>query len=63
MKQYTVVGVYEDTEQRYAEHFTAENPAKAIEYCLKEAPGLLIAGVFEGKLTPVDAGPNARDRR
>ena len=52
LKQYTVIGVYADNHQRWAESFMAEDVAHAEEQAQDSAGGdLIIAGVVLGKVT------------
>lgn len=53
---YTVLGIYPDTEQRFATSVEAETPQRAEELAYAEADGeLWIAGVIEGEHVCVDA--------
>ena len=55
---YTVVGLYTENGQRYAESVEAANPAEAEKAVLHQAEEeLVIAGVFEGELQTVDQDP------
>lgn len=52
-RDYTVFGIYDDTDQRFCDTYEAEGVEDAIE----QAPyDLTVAGVFEGDLTPADKG-------
>lgn len=58
MKTYTVVAVYADNHQRYADTFEAKNPEGAEKKAQalakkEEASELIIAAVFEGDVKPV----------
>ena len=53
-KTYTVAAVYEDNRQRFACAVEATSPGDAIREINEAYPGLIIAGVFEGKHTAVD---------
>ena len=58
LKMFTVVGFYEDNNQRYCDTFEAKTPDKAEKMALakaraEESTDLLIAGVFEGELSAV----------
>ena len=57
MKQYTVLAVYTDNYQRYAENVEAENPVHAEVLVRQEvAPlELAVAGVIEGNHECADA--------
>ena len=57
LKQYTVVGVYADNDyQRFADCVEAEDPQQAEYLVVNSAVGeLIVAGVFEGDITAVDA--------
>ena len=59
--KYTVFGVYEDNRQRYAATVEADTPlgAEATARALASA-GLIIAGVVEGQVVPVDEDPETR---
>lgn len=58
LKMFTVVGCYEDNNQRYCDTFEATTPYKAERMAIararaEETANLLIAGVFEGDLSAV----------
>ena len=47
---YLVIGIYEDNNQRFAEDFQARSPEEAEKMCLREYPGLIIAGVCKARV-------------
>jgi len=49
MKQYTVIGFYDDTGLKYLRHHRAESPLKAAEAAARVDGGLIIAAVIAGK--------------
>lgn len=55
---YTVIGVWPETQERYAEHVTAASPRQAedlAQMTAREKGGVLwVCGVFEGKQIAVD---------
>jgi hypothetical protein len=57
LKTYTVVGIYEDNHQRWAESYQADDAAHAEEQALDSAKSqdceLLIAAVIEGDVKVV----------
>jgi hypothetical protein len=57
--QYTVVAVYAETMQRYAESVEAEGPAEAERIVRENAPDdIIVAGVIEGVHDCVDLDTN-----
>jgi hypothetical protein len=56
MQTYTVVAVYPDNMQRFCEWVEADDPQDA-EEMIEEKYDVWVAGIFEGKLTPVDKDP------
>lgn len=58
---YTVVGIYPETDERYLDFTIAPSPDAAEDAIRARIPELLIAAVFEGKLTPVDTKIHSRD--
>lgn len=53
-KNYTVVGILADTDQRYCNVIAAATPDSAEKKARAMQAELLVAAVFEGDLTPVD---------
>ena len=51
---YTVVGFWQDNDQRYCEHVLADTPQAAEDLCLEHEPGLAVCAVFAGKLKALD---------
>lgn len=65
MGKFTVVGVYPETGQRYAEYVEAKDAAEAERKIVRRVEcessyELLVAGVFEGSLTALDEDPVTR---
>lgn len=55
MKTYTVIALYEDSFQRYADSVDADSPADAERIAQENAPEpILVAGVVEGEHMCVD---------
>lgn len=54
LKSYTVFGVYDDTDERYADFIKADSPEDAEKKVNKAHPTVVIAGVVEGEVHPVD---------
>ena len=60
--RYTVVGLYAENYQRWAEVVEADDPAEAEEKAQAQRNGnsvLFVAGVFEGEHQAVDQDPLA----
>jgi hypothetical protein len=54
MHDYTVIGYYPDTLQRFGETYKASCPETAEKSCLLKHPDVAICGVVEGRLNCVD---------
>lgn len=54
MSPFTVVGVYQDTDQRFSDTVHSQGPRDAEQLVRAAHPTLLIAAVFEGAIAPVD---------
>ena len=48
MLEFTIIGFWNDTLQRFAEHVKASDAGKAEEKCLEMHPGVSICGVIQG---------------
>lgn len=55
METYTLIGFWPDTEQRFATHIDAVNPAMAEDECSRLYPGVQICGVLRGQHECVDS--------
>lgn len=53
MAMYTVLAIYADNEQRFAESVEAETPEDAEEMICAQYPGLIVAGVVAGEVEVV----------
>ena len=59
-KEYTVVGFWTDTDQRYVRHFMAGNPKEAEDKALNGRHDLAICGTFLGHLLVADKETHIR---
>jgi len=59
LSTFTVVGIYQDTQQRFCSFIKAESAAHAEVVISQTHPTLNIAGVFAGILTALDIDPVA----
>jgi hypothetical protein len=57
MRDYTVIGFWADTEQRFATVLRATSAETAESACLAHHPGLGICGVVQGSHLSADASP------
>ena len=55
MNDYTVIGYYPDTLQRFGEAYKASSPKNAEKRCLQKHPDVAICGVVKGQQNCVDA--------
>lgn len=53
--EYTIIGFYADTMQRFADTAIAANPEEAEQYILNKNCGVSICGIIEGLHHCVDA--------
>ena len=62
MRVFTIFAVYEeDFDQRYTEHVEAEDAEQAERIAKRDAPAdIIVAGVVEGKVLPVDQVEEAK---
>ena len=54
MNDYTVIGYYSDTLQRFGEVYKASSPENAEKSCLRKHPEVAICGVVKGQHICVD---------
>lgn len=54
MRDYTLIGFYADTYQRFAHSLEAADSDAAEVACLQEFPGVVICGVIAGEHATVD---------
>ena len=53
--QFTVIGFYADTKQRFADSFKASSPEEAEEMCLRQYDGVSVCGVIKGNHNCADS--------
>ena len=49
MRDFTVIGFWPDTDQRFATHITAKNASEAETICTRRHKGVLVCGVIHGE--------------
>ena len=55
MSDFTVIGFYPNTMQRFAESYRAPNPESAEKKCFRQYPEVAICGVVKGRHNCVDS--------
>ena len=58
MAVFTVVGLWTDTDQRFATHIQAKNAVEAEAVCAKHNEGVTICGVIQGRHKCIDLEPH-----
>ena len=54
MYEYTIIGYYADTMQRFTDMTTSANPEEAEQYILNKYSNVLVCGIIEGRHHCVD---------
>jgi hypothetical protein len=60
MPVFTIIGIWTDTDQRFATHIEAKNSIEAEAICSKHNEGLTICGVIQGCHEVLDYEPHVR---
>ena len=55
MVVFTVIGLWPDTDQRFATHVSAQNAKEAEAKCAKQYAGVTICGIIRGRHACVDS--------
>lgn len=54
MVDFTVIGLWSDTDQRFATHVSAQNAKEAETKCVEQYAGVTICGIIRGRHECVD---------
>lgn len=58
MPVFTIVGLWTDTDQRFATHIQASNAVEAEAICSKHNEGVTVCGVIQGRHQCIDFEPH-----